>query len=144
MKRVMCILLTHAKATWYSTSIVAYTHSLRAIRKTVGVAQSTATKDEQCEHDSTIKTLGYKATSDECTETSYVSIDDEIIRHFITMVHINGGLYELDGQKYGPVRHGGTTQDSLLEDACRVVEEFMKHDPDSWCYTIMALVPKKE
>ena len=73
-----------------------------------------------------------------------MSLDDEIIGHFITMAHIDGGLYELDGQKYRPVRHGGTTQDSLLEDACKVVEEFMKCDPDSWCYTIMALVAKKE
>ena len=109
------------------------------------VALFTATKDEQHEGDSTtIKTLCYKATSEECTETSYVSLDDKIIGHFITMVHIDRGLYELDGQKYGPVRHGGTTQDSLLEDECKVAEEFMKHDPDSWCFTIMALVPKKE
>ena len=31
------------------------------------------------------------------------SLEDEKIGHFITMVHVNGGLYELDGQKYGPV-----------------------------------------
>ena len=51
-----------------------------------------------------------------------MSVDDKIIRHFITMVHINRGIYELDGQAYGLVRHGGTTQDSLLEDVCRVME----------------------
>ena len=39
--------------------------------------------------------------------------------------------------------HMQTTQDSLLEDACKVVEEFMMRDPDSWCYRIMALVAKK-
>ena len=74
-----------------------------------------------------------------------MNLDEPIIGgHFITMVHIDRGLYELDGQKYGAVRHGQTTQDSLLEDACKVVEEFMMGDPDSWCYRIMALVAKKE
>ena len=73
------------------------------------VALSPATKAEQLEGDSTIKTLHYKAASEECNETSCRSLEDEIIGHFITMVHIDGGLYKLDGQKYGPVRHGDTT-----------------------------------
>ena len=108
------------------------------------VAKSTTTKDEQLEGDSMIKTLHYKAASEECNETSHMSLDDEIIGHFITMVHVDRGLYELDGQKYGPVQHGDTTQDTLLEDMCKVVEKFMKCNPNEWHFTIMVLVPKKD
>ena len=63
------------------------------------VALSPATKAEQLEGDSTIEMLHYKAASEECNEMSHGSLDYEIIGHFITMVHINGGLYKLDGQK---------------------------------------------
>ena len=37
-----------------------------------------------------------------------------------------------------------TTQETLLEDACEVVEKIMKCDPNEWCFSIMALVPKKD
>ena len=108
------------------------------------MALSPAAKAEQFEGDSTIKTLHYKAASEESNETSRGSLEDEVIGHFITMVHVDGGLYKLDGQKYGPVRHGDTTQETLLEDACKVVEKFMKRDPDEWHFAIMALVPKTD
>ena len=87
--------------------------------------------------------LPYKAASEECNETSHRTLGEEIIGHFITMVHINGGLYMLDGQKSGPVWHGDTTQETLLEDASKVVEK-MKCDPNEMHFTIMALVPKKD
>ena len=108
------------------------------------VALSPATKAEQLEGDSTIKTLCYKAASEACNEMTCGSTEEEIIGHFITMVHINRGLYELDGQKYGPVQHGDTTQETLLEVACKVVEKFMKCNPNEWHFSIMALVPKKD
>ena len=62
------------------------------------VALSPATKADQQEGNYTIKMLHYKAASEECNETSHRTLGDKIIGHFITMVHINGGLYELDGQ----------------------------------------------
>ena len=108
------------------------------------VAVSPSTKAEQLEGNCTIKMLPYKAASEECNETSHRTLGDEISGHFTTMVHINGGLYMLDGHKHGPVRHGDTTQETLLEDACKVVEKFMKCDSDKWGFTIMALVPKKK
>ena len=71
------------------------------------------------------------------------SLKDEVIGHFITMVHIEGGLYELDGQKYRLVQHCDTTQETLLEDACKVVEKFMKCDPNEMHFTIMPWFPKQ-
>ena len=108
------------------------------------VAVSPSTKAEQLEGNYTNKMLPYKAASEECNEMSHRTLGEEIIDHFITMVHINGGLYMLDGQKSRPVQHGDTTQENLLEDACKVVEKFMKHDPNEMHFTIMALVPKKD
>ena len=107
------------------------------------MALSPATKAEQLEGDSTIKMLHYKATRDKLNQTPHRNLEDKVINHFITMVHINGGLYELDGQKDGPVRHHDTTQETLLEDACKVVEKFMKHDPNKMRFMILALVQKQ-
>ena len=88
--------------------------------------------------------LHYKAASEESNETSCRSLEDKVIGHFITMVHINRDLQELDGQKDGPEQHGDTTQETLLEDACKVVEKFMKCDPNEMHFTIMALVHKTD
>jgi ubiquitin carboxyl-terminal hydrolase L3 len=99
-------------------------------------------KAERLEGDSTIRTLHDKATSDESNQTSRGSLQDKLMTHFVALVHVNGGLYELDGRKDGPIRHGDTTQETLLQDACKVVEKFMKRDPNEMRFTIMALAPK--
>lgn len=124
------------------------------------VAMHPYAKADAFEGDSTIKMLHNKAASnmEECPVTQSTagkdeqltghtvseSKTDEIIGHFITMVHVNGGLYELDGRRDGPVRHGDTTQVTLLEDACKVVKKIMKRDPNEWHFSIMALVPKRD
>ena len=41
-------------------------------------------------------------------------MDDEVNLHFVALVHVDGGLYELDGRKNTAVRHGDTTAESLL------------------------------
>jgi ubiquitin carboxyl-terminal hydrolase L3 len=44
-------------------------------------------------------------------------VDDEVNLHFVALVHVDGGLYELDGRKNTAVRHGDTTAQSLLQDS---------------------------
>jgi len=105
---------------------------------------SPVAKAERLEGDSTIRTLHDKATSDESNQTSRGSLEDKLNTHFVALVHVNGGLYELDGRKDGPIRHGDTSQEKLLQDACKVVEKFMKRDPNEMRFTIMALAPKAE
>ena len=145
----LCLLLPKLNDWKVTPQSKCYMTSLHAINICTRVWKtvqwlSPATKAEQLEGDSTIKTLHYKVASDESNETSCGSLEDEAIGHFITMVYINGGLYKLDGQKDGPVQHSDTTQETLLENACKVVEKFMKCDPNEMHFTIMALVPKTD
>ncbi|XP_038208180.1 ubiquitin carboxyl-terminal hydrolase [Zerene cesonia] len=65
--------------------------------------------------------------------------DEPVNHHFITFVHKDGVLYELDGRKAFPINHGPTTAESFLEDAAKVCKEFMARDPKEVRFTVMAL-----
>ena len=53
--------------------------------------------------------------------------------------NVDGNLYELDGRKSFPINHGPTSQESLLSDSCKIIQEFMKRDPTELRFTIVAL-----
>lgn len=72
-------------------------------------------------------------------QTEAPSRDDKINTHFIAFVCKGSDLYELDGRKTGPVLHGKTTPDTLLEDTVEVVRKFMARDPAQMNFTLMAL-----
>ncbi|CAH0724734.1 unnamed protein product, partial [Brenthis ino] len=72
-------------------------------------------------------------------QTNTPSAEDPVNHHFITFVHKDGVLYELDGRKAFPINHGPTTPDSLLEDAAKICKEFMGRDPDEVRFTVVAL-----
>lgn len=81
--------------------------------------------------------------------------------HFIALVQKDGELYELDGRKSFPIKHGPTTDESFLQvdfdylnhksaivsqckfdsfqDAARVCKEFMARDPDELRFTVGAI-----
>jgi ubiquitin carboxyl-terminal hydrolase L3 len=127
---------------------------LHSFNRDCPVSLSPATKSERLEGDSTIKMLHDMAARDESNQASLDNFNDEVDTHYVALVHdnnrghyvalvhVNGGLYELDGRKEGPIRHCDTTQETLLKDACKVVENFMKHDPHEMRFSILALVPK--
>jgi len=60
--------------------------------------------------------------------------------HFIALVEKDGELYELDGRKSFPIKHGPTTAERFLEDAARVCKEFIARDPDELRFTVGAIV----
>ncbi|XP_050555038.1 ubiquitin carboxyl-terminal hydrolase isozyme L3 [Spodoptera frugiperda] len=72
-------------------------------------------------------------------QTNTPSAEEPVNHHFITFVHKDGFLYELDGRKAFPVNHGPTTPDSLLEDAAKVCQAFMARDPNEVRFTVIAL-----
>ncbi|OQR86527.1 ubiquitin carboxyl-terminal hydrolase [Achlya hypogyna] len=66
-------------------------------------------------------------------------IDDPINTHFVCLSVVDGHLYELDGRKAFPINHGPSSSATLLEDACRVVRDFMQRDEGEVRFTIVAL-----
>ena len=86
-------------------------------------------KAERLEGDSRIKRLHNKAAQEDANQASVGNVAEKVITHYVAFVHVNGGLYELDSLKEGPVRHCDTKQETFLKDACEVVKNFMKRDP---------------
>nr|XP_012144029.1 PREDICTED: ubiquitin carboxyl-terminal hydrolase isoform X3 [Megachile rotundata] len=73
-------------------------------------------------------------------QTEVPSQETPIYHHFVAFIQRNGVLYELDGRKSGPIEHGATSPETLLEDAARVCQEYMARDPEEVCFTVVALV----
>ncbi|CAG9784907.1 unnamed protein product [Diatraea saccharalis] len=63
--------------------------------------------------------------------------------HFVTFIHKDGHLLELDGRKILPVDHGQTTPEKLLEDAAKVCRQFIEREPDNIGFNVVALVPSE-
>ncbi|CAH8501495.1 unnamed protein product [Schistosoma turkestanicum] len=61
--------------------------------------------------------------------------------HFICLVEHNGFIYELDGRKNAPIRHGSITSAGFLRDACSIVKKFITCLPESVDFNVMALCP---
>jgi len=63
----------------------------------------------------------------------------DVNSHFVCITLVDGCLYELDGRKQGPINHGPSTQETLLEDSLKVVQGFMDRDPGEIGFSIVAL-----
>ncbi|EQC41027.1 hypothetical protein SDRG_02084 [Saprolegnia diclina VS20] len=69
-------------------------------------------------------------------------VDDPINTHFVCFCTVDGHLYELDGRKAFAINHGPSSRETLLEDACRVIQSFMQRDAGEVRFTIVALASK--
>lgn len=67
------------------------------------------------------------------------AVEVPINTHFICFTCVDGALYELDGRKQSPINHGSSSPETILPDACKVIQEFMKRDPEEVRFTIIAL-----
>lgn len=72
-------------------------------------------------------------------QTETPSAEEHVDLHFVAIVHKDGCLYELDGRKSFPINHGKTTRDTFLQDAAEVCKEYMKRDPATLNFTVVAL-----
>lgn len=72
-------------------------------------------------------------------QTEAPSVDDAINLHFVAFVEHEGGLWELDGRRAGPVYHGETTPQSLLHNVATVVKAEYINKSDSNDFSLMAL-----
>lgn len=67
--------------------------------------------------------------------------NEPVNNHFVTFIHKDGSLFELDGRKSFPINHGPATPDTLLEDAAKICREFIAREPDNIGFNVVALVP---
>jgi ubiquitin carboxyl-terminal hydrolase L3 len=85
------------------------------------------------------------AAAAEQGQTAAPGADDEVNLHFVAFIHADGGLYELDGRKPCAVRHGDTSEATLLADAVAVVQsEFLPHAGGDVHFNVIALAPAQE
>lgn len=71
-------------------------------------------------------------------------INTKVNHHFIALIHKDGELYELDGRKACPVKHGATTPKNLVFDAAEVCKKFMAMDPENITFNVLALTASQD
>jgi len=64
--------------------------------------------------------------------------------HFVALIQKDGELYELDGRKSFPIKHGSTSEETFLDDAAKVCKEFIARDPDELHFTVGAIAPTQK
>ncbi|NP_001345364.1 Ubiquitin carboxyl-terminal hydrolase 3 [Zea mays] len=106
--------------------------------------KSTATMDPYeravfLEKDDTMARAHLLAANDGATELS-----DLIEEHYVCFVYVNGTLYELDGMKDGPIKHGPCSSISLLQDVVPVIKAIMCNIPNSINFNLMVLSRKEK
>ncbi|XP_068317968.1 ubiquitin carboxyl-terminal hydrolase 3-like [Pyrus communis] len=67
---------------------------------------------------------------------------DNADTHFICFACVDGELYELDGRKSGPISHGPSSPNSLLQDAAKVIQGMIQKNPDSLNFNVIAISKK--
>ncbi|CAH8276280.1 unnamed protein product [Arabidopsis lyrata] len=67
---------------------------------------------------------------------------DEVDTHFICLACVDGELYELDGDRAGPISHGVSSPATLLQDAAKVIKTIIEKNPDSLNFNVIAISKK--
>ncbi|XP_024026891.1 ubiquitin carboxyl-terminal hydrolase 3 [Morus notabilis] len=67
---------------------------------------------------------------------------DNVNTHFICFTCVDGTLYELDGRKTGPIPHGASSPDTLLNGAAKVIKGMIEKNPDSLNFNVIAISKK--
>ncbi|CAL5015610.1 unnamed protein product [Urochloa decumbens] len=64
---------------------------------------------------------------------------DGVTEHYVCFSCVDGELYELDGGTSGPISHGPSSPDTLLQDAAKVIKVRAALYPESNNFNVMAL-----
>eukprot|EP00850_Spirogloea_muscicola_P013041 SM000087S23323 [mRNA] locus=s87:28565:29832:+ [translate_table: standard] len=59
--------------------------------------------------------------------------------HFICFATVDGTLYELDGSKPFAVNRGPSSLDTTLEDAVKVIKQYVEHNSTSLSFNVIAV-----
>ncbi|KJE97426.1 ubiqutin carboxyl-terminal hydrolase l3 [Capsaspora owczarzaki ATCC 30864] len=102
-----------------------------------GSAKTSEERGEQLEVSEEVTNVHEECANEGQTETP--SLDDDTFLHFVCLIERDGFLYELDGRKSFPINHGPSSQQTLLEDAAKVVQKFMDRDTSQVQFNMIAL-----
>ena len=94
-------------------------------------------KADKFEKNQTIATAHEKSSVQGQTEAPPPSTSVQY--HFISLIHDNGTIYEMDGRKHGPINHGPTKVETFLKDAIQVVKKFVDIDPANPNFSVQAV-----
>lgn len=77
-------------------------------------------------------------------QTETPGLQDEVDLHFVAIVRSakEGHVYELDGNKDGPVMKDAASPDDFLKKAAKVSQEYIDSMPGEKSFSLMALVKK--
>lgn len=67
---------------------------------------------------------------------------DNVDTHFICFTCVNGQLFELDGRRAGPILHGASSANTVLQDAAKVIQKIIQKNPDSINFNVIAISKK--
>ncbi|CAH9086569.1 unnamed protein product [Cuscuta europaea] len=68
---------------------------------------------------------------------------DNVDTHFICFAIADEQLYELDGRRSGPISHGKSSPDTLLQDSAKVIQKMIEKNPESNNFNVIALSKKE-
>jgi len=95
------------------------------------IAQLLETNEDICEIHASVAQEG---------QTSTPSLEENVDLHFVALVLVDGHVYELDGRKDKPTKHGASNETDFLKDAAAVCKIFMDRLPDALNFSLTALV----
>lgn len=93
-----------------------------------------ASKFENCD---TIATAHEKSSVEGQTEAPAAS--ESVEYHFISIINHKNYIYEMDGRKQGPIKHGSTSEATFLKDAIEVVKKFVNLDSGNPNFSMQAI-----
>lgn len=73
-------------------------------------------------------------------QTEAPPASDSVEYHYISILHKDNTIYEMDGSKTGPINHGPTTQETFLKDGVKVCQKFVQGDPENPNFSVLAFV----
>eukprot|EP01104_Vermistella_antarctica_P014093 TRINITY_DN437_c0_g1_i1.p1 TRINITY_DN437_c0_g1~~TRINITY_DN437_c0_g1_i1.p1 ORF type:complete len:256 (+),score=58.06 TRINITY_DN437_c0_g1_i1:65-769(+) len=91
-----------------------------------------------------IESVSDAVAKDSSAQTEAPDADAAIDLHFVCFTYKEGGLYELDGRKEGPVRWSSSTPEQFLFDAAKVIKtEYIDKMPGELHFSTIVLGPKQ-